>query len=427
MKLCAIICEYNPFHNGHAYHIKKSLEISGCDAAVCIMNGNYSQRGEPTIVDKVVRAKMAIAGGASAVLQIPTYFASTNAEVFALTAVKIAASLNDVTHISFGSECGDIDSIRELASFLYYEPKFYSDKIKTNLKDGYSLGASKTKALAECIQQGLVLFSKPKVVMDLLNHPNNILAVEYVRALMKIKNDKITPITVKRTNTNYDQSNDIDYELKFSDASNLRSSMLKTKRIRTIKKYIPEHSFYEFENYLKETNLPDYEFYGKLALYKLRTTSASELKLNYDVVEGVENKLISSARESISYEQFIELCNSRRYSRFRIQRIVTACALNLRAEIVKKIYELDYLPYVKVIACKNDRNIIASINNSDKTIVVTRKADALKAHKNDLAKILMFAEDRAESLYQMLLNLNKFKQSKLADASDIFRKTIFID
>ena len=425
MKLCAIICEYNPFHNGHAYHIKKSLEISGCDAAICIMNGNFSQRGEATIVDKQVRAKMAIAGGASAVLQIPTYFASTNAEVFALTAVKIAASLKDVTHLSFGSECGDIDSIKELANFLYHEPKFYSEKIKKNLSEGYSLGMSKTKALAESIQQGLVLFSKPKVVMDMLNHPNNILAVEYVRALMKIKNKTITPITVERQ-TPYSET-DIDYDLKLSDATSLRNSVIKTKRVKSLKKYIPLNSFYVLQNHLKETNLPDYELYGKLALYKLRTTSASELKLNYDVVEGIENKLISSARESVGFEQFLELANSRRYSRYRIQRIVLACALNLRAEIVKQIYSLDRLPYVKVIACKNDRNLIASLHNSEDTIVVTRKADALIAHKNDYAKTLMFAEDRAESLYQMLLNLNKFKQGKLADESDIFRKTIFID
>ena len=241
MKLCAIICEYNPFHNGHAYHIKKSLEISGCDAAVCIMNGNFSQRGEATIVDKQVRAKMAIAGGASAVLQIPTYFASTNAEVFALTAVKIAASLKDVTHLSFGSECGDIDSIKELANFLYHEPKFYSEKIKKNLSEGYSLGMSKTKALAESIQQGLVLFSKPKVVMDMLNHPNNILAVEYVRALMKIKNKTITPITVERQ-TPYSET-DIDYDLKLSDATSLRNSVIKTKRVKSLKKYIPLNSF----------------------------------------------------------------------------------------------------------------------------------------------------------------------------------------
>ena len=389
------------------------------------MNGNFSQRGEPTIVDKQVRAEMAIAGGASAVVQIPTYFATTNAEIFALAAVKIAASFDDVTHISFGSECGDIKSIMELANFLYCEPNFFKNKIKENLKEGFSLGASKTKALAESIQEKLVCFSNPQVVMELLTKPNNILAVEYVKSLLKIKNKKITPITIKRANP-FNIYDNAELDFKLSDASYLRNSLTKTKRVGKLKKYIPPNSYYIFSQHLKQNHLPDYDMWGQFALFKLRTTSAGELKLNYDVVEGIENKLISCARESVAYEQFLELTCSRRYTRNRIQRIVTACMLNLRADVVKKIYTIPYLPYVKVLACKDDKKLIASIHNSSNSIIITRKSDVIKAEKDEFAKTLMFAEDRANSLYQMLLRLNKIKQAKLSSISDVFDKTTFI-
>ncbi|MBO5102709.1 MAG: nucleotidyltransferase family protein, partial [Clostridia bacterium] len=136
MKICAIICEYNPFHNGHKFHIQESLKQSGCDAVLCIMGGNFSQRGEPTLVEKYTRAEMAIAGGASAVVQIPTYFCTGTAEIFAQAAIKIATSFKNVTHISFGSECGDIRSLTELAKFLNKEPEFYKSRIKRNLNDG---------------------------------------------------------------------------------------------------------------------------------------------------------------------------------------------------------------------------------------------------------------------------------------------------
>ena len=426
MKLCAIVCEYNPFHNGHAYQIKKSLEESGCDAAICIMNGNFSQRGEPTIVDKITRAKMAIAGGASAVVQIPTYFASTNAEVFALTAVKIAASFDDVTHISFGSECGDIQSIKELANFLYTEPKFYSDKVKRNLKDGFSLGSAKVKALSACINEKLVCFKNPEVVMELLTKPNNILAVEYVRALLKIKNKKITPITIKRKNPfNAFDTAEVDFAL--SDASSLRKSLAKSKSVSKIKKYIPANSYYILSEYLKENKLPNKEIWELLTLFKFRTTPAGELQLNYDMVEGIENRLILAARESVEYDQFLESAISRRYSHNRIQRIVISTLLNLQANVVKNIYEIPYLPYVKVLACKDDSKLLASLHNSSNTVVITRKSDVIKAQKDPFAKTLMFAEDRANSLYQMLLGINKMKHAKLAAVSDIFVKTEFID
>ncbi len=425
MKFCAIICEYNPFHNGHQYHIQESLRQSGCDGVICIMGGNFSQRGEPTIVEKYTRASMAISGGASAVVQIPTYFCTANAEVFAQAAVKIACSFKNVTHISFGSECGDIKNLKELARFLNKEPEFYKSRIKRNLNDGFSLGRAKTHALEECIDEGFVKFTNPDAVKKLLDFPNNILAIEYLRVLLNSNRTDITPITVQRINS-VDEIEDsgLDYSYNFTNASTIRSSVYASKRIWSIRKYIPEESFKIFSNSLRTISIPDLDVWGNIVFAKFRTASPNELKLNYDVCEGIENKLITNARENVDFLEYVESCASRRFTKARIQRIITSCLLSLREQYVKQIYEIDRLPYIKLLAAKHNKEIMADLSECD-TILVTRKQDAIDAIKDPYAKVLMFAEDKANNLYSLLLDLNK-DQQKLFGVSDIYAKPLFI-
>lgn len=421
MKFCAIICEFNPFHNGHYYLIKESLKKSGCDGVICIMGGNFSQRGEPTLVDKYTRAEMAIAGGATAVVQIPTYFCTATAEIFAHAAIKIATSFKNVTHISFGSECGDIRSLFELAKFLNKEPEFYKSRIRRNLNDGYSLGRAKTHALQECINEGFVKFSDPDAVAQILDYPNNILAVEYLRVLQNSNRTDITPITIKRI-SDKDEKEGVNYGI--TSATAIRSSVYESKRIWNIRKYIPSTPFKLFAKSLQTIGLPDMDIWGNLALYKFRTSGPNELKQNFDVCEGIENKLIACARENVDFRQFLENAVSRRFTQARIQRIITACLLSLRDEYTRHIYNIDRLPYIKLLATKQNPKILASLNECD-TILVSRKQDALAAQKDPFGKILMYSEDKANNLYSLLLDINK-DQQKLFTQSDIYQKPIFI-
>jgi len=420
MKFCAIICEYNPFHNGHYYQIQESLKQSGCDGVICIMGGNFSQRGEPAILNKLNRAEMAIAGGASAVVQIPTYFSTATAEIFAQSAVKIATSFNNVTHLSFGSECGDIRSLTELARFLNKEPEFYKSRIRRNLSDGYSLGRAKTHALQECIDEGFVKFTSPDVVAKLLDSPNNILGIEYLRVLLKTERQDITPITVKRIS----DTDDLDINYGLTTATAIRSSVYKSKRIGNISKYIPSTPYKIFAKTIHSIGLPDMDIWGDLALYRFRTGSPNELRQNFDVCEGIENKLITCARENVDYRSFLESCVSRRFTTARIQRITTACLLSLRDEFTRHIYEIDRLPYIKLLAVKQKPEILASLNDCN-TVLVSRKQDALLAIKDPFAQILMYAEDKANNLYALLFDLSKDQQKAYA-VSDIYQKPIFV-
>lgn len=421
MKFCAIVCEYNPFHNGHYYQIQESLKQSGCDGVLCIMGGNFSQRGEPALLDKYVRAEMAISGGAAAVVQIPTYFCTATAEIFAQAAIKIATSFHNVTHISFGSECGDIRSLTELARFLNKEPEFYKSRIRRNLNDGYSLGKAKTHALQECINEGFVKFTSPEIVEKLLDSPNNILAIEYIRVLLKSNRPDITPITVKRID---DSDNDSTVSYALTTATAIRSSLYHTKRITNISKYIPTASYKIFSRTVRAIGVPDKEIWGDLALYRFRTGSPNELRQHFDVCEGIENKLITCARENVEYPKFLEACVSRRFTTARIQRITTACLLSLKSEFTKHIYQIDHLPYIKLLAVKQKPEILASLNECN-TVLVSRKQDALLAIKDPFAQILMYAEDKANNLFSLLLDLNK-DQQKAYTTSDIYQKPIFV-
>jgi len=420
MKFCAIICEYNPFHNGHYYQIQESLKKSGCDGILCIMGGNFSQRGEPTILDKYSRAEMAIAGGATAVVQIPTYFCTATAEIFAHSAIKIATSFKNVTHISFGSECGDIRSLTELARFLNKEPEFYKSRIRRNLNDGYSLGKAKTHALQECINEGFVKFTSPEIVAKLLDSPNNILAIEYLRVLLNSHREDITPITIKKI----EAEDDLDINYGLTTATAIRSSVYKSKRIGNISKFIPSAPYKIFSRTVRAIGLPDMDIWGDLALYRFRTGSPNELRQNFDVCEGIENKLITCARENVEYKNFLESCVSRRFTTARIQRITTSCLLSLRHEYTRHIYDIDRLPYIKLLAAKQKPEILASLNECD-TVLVSRKQDALLVIKDPFAQILMYAEDKANNLYSLLLDLNK-DQQKAYTISDIYQKPIFI-
>ncbi len=424
MKFCAIICEYNPFHNGHQYHIEQSLKQSGCDGCLCIMGGNFSQRGEPTLVEKYSRANMAIAGGAVAVVQIPTYFCTGNAEVFAQAAIKIASSFKNVTHISFGSECGDIRSLTELAKFLYKEPSFYKARIKRNLNDGFSLGRAKTHALKECIEAGLVKFTRPEVVEKILESPNNILAVEYLKVLLETGRKDITPLTIKRVDITTEAKEEANFDYHLSSATAIRDSVYRSKRIWNIRKFIPSEPYKIFARSLQTIGIPDVDLWGNLALYKFRTANPNDIAQNYDVCEGIENKLITVSRENVDYPSFIENCTSRRFTQARIQRIVTASLLSLRAQYVKHIYEIDRLPYIKLLAVKNHKDILSSLSECN-TVLVSRKQDAIEAQKDPYAKILMFAEDKANNLYSLLLDINKDQQKEFA-VNDIYVKPLFI-
>lgn len=202
MKICAVVCEFNPFHYGHLDCFMQAKEKSGADALMCIMGGNFSQRGEAMIVNKHIRARIAIENGADIVVQIPTAYAIASAEIFALAGVKIANSFENVTHLAFGVETKKPELLIELANFFLNEPKEFKTALKKHLKEGNSLVVSRQKALEDMVWVDKINLSEITEAVNIIGKPNNILAIEYLKALI-ITNSKIQPVFIDRSESNY--------------------------------------------------------------------------------------------------------------------------------------------------------------------------------------------------------------------------------
>ena len=187
MKIVGLITEYNPFHNGHLYHIEEAKRVTGADTVVVVMSGDYVQRGTPAVMPKRLRTEMALKCGAGAVFELPVCYASGSAEFFAMGAVSLLDHLGAVDSICFGSESNDLEALQEIAGILLEEPDGYQELLKEALRSGQSYPSARQKALAGCTGND--------ALASLLDDPNNILGIEYLKALRKL-NSSMVPYTI---------------------------------------------------------------------------------------------------------------------------------------------------------------------------------------------------------------------------------------
>ena len=227
-----IISEYNPFHNGHLYHLIESKRITHSDYSIAIMSGNFTQRGEVSIIDKWSKAQMAIENGIDLVIELPTLYAISSAENFASGAIKILDSLGIVDYISFGSESNDISILQDIASVLCSEPNEYKTLLSHELSKGESFPKAREKAL-------MMYLNNVRRFANVLSSPNNILGIEYLKAL-KNQNSHIEPITIKRKDSNYND-NTISASSKFSSATAIRNACFR-RNLDVLKNVMPKSS-----------------------------------------------------------------------------------------------------------------------------------------------------------------------------------------
>ena len=387
MNICAVICEFNPLQNGHQLILEKARELSSCDFVLCIMSGNFTQRGEEAIVDKFVRAKIAMLCGADMVVHNPTPFSTSSSEIFSLSSVKIANSFENVTHLCFGSECGDIDALKKCAKFFANEPKEYSSLLKKYLQLGNSFNQSRTLALEEYSKTN----QDAKEYSSLLQSPNNILAVEYIKALILTKS-KIEPLTIKREN-NFN-SKDL---TKFASSTAIRNELYNSKKLSKCKDLMPKKAYSTLNEYFKTHNLPKKETLSDIVLYSIRTSPLSEIKNTFDVKEGLENRIKDVAKNSTNIEEYFEKVATKRYQAAKLRRIATHLLLGIKEEDVLSIYKYKTLPYIKVLAANKK---ILSSNIRCNTNLIVRNCETKNLPKD--AKRLIEIEDRTEQVYSLL-------------------------
>jgi len=293
MKVVGVICEYNPFHNGHAYQLSEARQLTGADFVVGVMSGAFVQRGEPAILDKWTRAETALQNGADVVLELPVLFAVRAAQDFAFGGVSLLNALNVVTHLSFGAETDDLSALLSLAA---PESPELSVKIREMLSQGLSYPAALQNALGK----------------ELL--PNDTLAVEYLRALSKL-NSSIQPVPVHRKDA---------HNGAFSSTA-IRKGILAGEDFAAA---MPPAAL----NLLRENlpqKMPVLEDFSQTILYLLRTTSPDALAARFSIPEGLENRLCREAFQTNSASVLIETVKSRRYPEARIRRLLVQMLLGL--------------------------------------------------------------------------------------------------
>ena len=332
--ILGIVSEYNPFHNGHLMHLQKSKELTHTDFTIAVMSGNFVQRGDTSIVDKWTKAEMALKSGVDLVIELPTLYAISSAENFADGAIKILNSLGIVDYVSFGSEIGEITPLDDVASVLYKEPKEFSSLITRQLRSGLSYPKARELAIQ-------MYFGSSQKYTDVLENPNNILGIEYLKSLKRLKSP-ITPITLKRKYSDYN-SNDI--KSGIASATAIRTMLQKEKNIH----YVVPYETYELLEEKKKYGqiIPSLSIFSKEIIYTLRKMTLSEIAALPDVSEGLENKIKAAANTSNNLEELILKIKSKRYTQSRIQRILLYALLNISEKDIAMSKK--QMPYIRVL------------------------------------------------------------------------------
>jgi predicted nucleotidyltransferase len=364
--ITGIITEYNPFHKGHEYHLQKARYDTNADGIVCVMSGNFTQRGIPAVMDKWKRAEMAIRNGVDLVLELPLVYSISSAEYFAFGSVSLLNSLGIVDYLYFGSEDGNIGTLKNVAKTLASEPLRYKNLLKDNLKLGLPFHLSRANAINEYLDSDGIL--------NLLSSSNNILGIEYMKALMTLSSS-IIPKTLKREGASY---NDVNLSSSFSSATSIRGH-LKKNLLGELVNIIPKAS-YDILSDLQASGYPFvfHEDMFKYIKYKLLTNDRSLLNLP-DVSEGLENKIFKQILTANSLNELILNSKSKRYTYTRITRILTQCFLNLE-DFNLSILSKAPVPYARVLAFNsNGQNMLKNIKEKNNIPIIN------KVPKNNLS------------------------------------------
>jgi len=394
MKVLGIITEYNPMHKGHVYHLNESKRITGSDYVVCVMSGNFIQRGEPAIINKWARAKCALLSGVDLVIELPLVFAMSSAEYFAFGAVKLLDSLNVVDCISFGSESGELKDIETISEILVNEPSEFKEILKSCITAGYSFPSAREKALKKYITEVL----RKDIPDSIVSTPNNILGIEYMKALKKL-NSTIRPYTIKRLNNQYNTPH---LTGEISSATAIRNYIFSGKNLYTteVKNSLPETSYKilidEYESGRAPLSSANFDL---IMLSNLRRMKLSDIaKLPY-VVEGLEYKIKECAENCGTIQELISSIKSRRYTATRIQRILYHSLTGLTSQELNTFMENGGPQYIRVLGFNDKgRNLLSAIREKCTLPLVTKTAD-LKKSNNILAARMLEIEATATDTY----------------------------
>lgn len=377
MKVTGIVAEYNPFHNGHKAHVEACRE-AGATHIVAAMSGNFVQRGSVAILDKRARAAAAIQGGVDLVVELPVPFAVATAEVFARGGVDLLSGLGCVDALSFGTECSDLTRLEAAAKAV--EDPAVDARIKEELSGGISYPTARSLAVREVYGAD---------VADVLEGPNNILAVEYLKELNRLSSS-IAAEPVERVGSTHDALTPTD---EFASASMLR--ILLERGDERAFSFMPETTKVEFQRMAGVGRAPvSVEESERAILSRLRILTPEDIKKAPDVSEGLENRIYNAIQSATSLEELYDIVKTKRYTHSRIRRIVTALYLGILPE------DREAVPYIRVLGFNARGLEVLKKAKETATLPVVTKVSAIEG-LNENARHTFDLECRATNLYNL--------------------------
>ncbi len=398
MKISGIICEYNPFHNGHLFHIRETRK-NGATHVVAVMSGNFVQRGDTAVMDKLERARLAVHSGADLVIELPVQFCLSSAENFASGAVWLLNSMGCIDELSFGSECGDIDKLQKALDTVEITAAVQKDTIREIMEKGYTYPRALTS----------VINGTDSETAAVISEPNNLLAIEYMRALKKYRSD-MQPFTVKRVNTPHDSADAVN---GYASASYIRERILNDRSTVGINGYTSSIWIDALNNAFRNGEIASLSRLERIMLYKLRTSSVEDIAQINDVGQGLENR-IYGARMAGSLDELLFTVKTKRYTMSRIRRIMLSLLIGITKEDMKQT-----APYGRILAFnERGREILAKAKDTASIPYATSiaKLSQLSPEAERFAEL----EIRASDVYGLALET-------VTSAQKDYRARIMID
>ena len=432
MTVNGIIAEYNPFHNGHQYHLDRSRMETGADYNVVVLSSNFTQRGEPAILDKFARAKMALECGADLVLELPIFCSAASAEYFARGGVSILHQLGVVDFLCFGSECGNADILTKFAKILLEEPPKYVNDLRSGLAAGHSYPVARNRALMNYAPH-LAQYE------DILSSPNNILGIEYIKALLTF-DSKIKPHTIQRAGANY---HDRLFGAEFCSALALREALVQNQqKPLSLASQMPKKAFRILSESLIETPPVTAEDFSQMLLYKLLMEKDAGFDGYVDVTPELSDRIRNLLKDYQGFSQFCDVLKSKNMTYARISRSLLHILLDDRKnEVQNKAFGTNVpnggqgragivagaqghavattsfaansaVPYARVLGFRKDAEpLLSEIKKHSQIPLVTKLADA-KELLSESAHDLLMEDLRKGSIYESIAAIKAGRAAK---------------
>jgi len=380
MKATGIVVEYNPFHNGHKYHLQKTKELNPNNIIIAVMSGDFVQRGEPSIIDRWTKTKMALANGVDLVIELPVFYSSQSAEIFAKGAVGILEELKCESMV-FGSESGKIDELKRISTLQ--ESEEFKIKLKERLKSGDSYPTAHSSTMREILGESEL-------------NSNDILGLEYIKAIRYWKSS-IIPMTLKREKVGYHDTNIVG---DFASATKIREHLKKNEEISSI---VTQESFNTLKEYSNFTYMENFYPFIRYELIK-NSNNLSDIQ---DMEIGFENRLLENAIKSINYDEFFKSISNRRYTTGRVQRVLTHTLLALTTNITEEVKKS--IPYVRVLGFNSKgREYLSYLKKFDNSKIITSYKKMNENFSPEVCSLIEFNE-RSSQIYRLINNYNDYK------------------